>query len=83
MSEVWKTCTFEKLSLSFNPLTSLEDNFMQMRKQVQMVLPIPKRLPATVSRGKNNFYKLFHAYFSCFPDLKEEKIMQNDRISSI
>lgn len=42
-----------------------------------MVHLIPKKLPSTVSGGKNNFYKLLCACFFFFPDLKEKS--QNDQ----
>lgn len=44
-----------------------------------MVHHIPKTLPPTVSRRKNNFYELFHAYFFFFTDLKEGKKRQSDQ----
>lgn len=62
MFESGKHVLLDWFHFFFNPFTYLEDRFMQIRKQIQMGHCIPKRLPATVSGGKNNFYKLFNAF---------------------
>lgn len=74
--------TFGLISIFFYyALIYLEDSFIQMRKQIPKVHPIPKRLLAAVSGRNNNFYKQFMFTFSS--SVIEKKKMQAGRISSI